>query len=489
MPRQPSSDPQSFDTGDWLLAQLDAAEAEGWWTPTEILRLAAQPGPRLVLWLWTLLTAVAIASGIFVVAQNLSGIPIDLGFRTVHVTLYPPLAIGMLMFLWLGPLWAMVTTYLATFALGAYAGIAWLPNSLFAASDTILILVVWSGMTVLEIPPVVRKRGDWFAFLSLSLTGCVASSVGALVWNYTQGLAFPEALGIWEGWVVGAFLVILGVVVPTLLVLRERPRAWLERKLHLSPRPLLSLRAGTTLLICALALFASIAVIVARLFLQSLPATGTLEFRNALVARLPELTLFASLVMVSVGGTVTLFIVALTRRSERERLAARRDRLTGCRNRRGYTAIVARETNRAKRLGDSMSLIFIDVDDFKGINDRHGHLVGDRVLQIVSERVARQIRSTDYLFRWGGDEFAVLLPHTLGPAAAGLAARIKAVVASAPVRAGDPNHPVGVRVSTGIATTSPDVDPRRLLSEAIASCLEAKSCHADDRQDAPAPVL
>src|SRR5258707_4357424 len=89
--------------------------------------------------------------------------------------------------------------------------------------------------------------------------------------------------------------------------------------------------------------------------------------------------------------------------------AAITDPLTGCHNRRFLEQVMERELQRHRRFQLPMSLLFIDVDRFKSINDTLGHDTGDRVLQYVARFLKRHIREADYIFRWGGDEFLVLI--------------------------------------------------------------------------------
>jgi diguanylate cyclase (GGDEF)-like protein len=85
------------------------------------------------------------------------------------------------------------------------------------------------------------------------------------------------------------------------------------------------------------------------------------------------------------------------------------DTLTGCRNRRFFQEVITRELNRHRRYGTPLSILFIDIDRFKTINDTLGHEVGDRVLRDVAAFLLQNIREADYVFRWGGDEFLVLM--------------------------------------------------------------------------------
>ncbi len=85
------------------------------------------------------------------------------------------------------------------------------------------------------------------------------------------------------------------------------------------------------------------------------------------------------------------------------------DPLTGCRNRRFFDEVIERERHRHRRYNQPLSLLFIDVNRFKAINDTLGHEAGDRVLRKVAAFLVRNIREADYVFRWGGDEFLVLI--------------------------------------------------------------------------------
>jgi diguanylate cyclase (GGDEF)-like protein len=89
---------------------------------------------------------------------------------------------------------------------------------------------------------------------------------------------------------------------------------------------------------------------------------------------------------------------------------ARTDPLTGLANRRGWDEQLDRELARARRSGGAVSVALLDFDDFKGFNDAHGHQAGDRLLVAAAAAWQGQLRAVDVLCRWGGDEFAVLLP-------------------------------------------------------------------------------
>ena len=158
--------------------------------------------------------------------------------------------------------------------------------------------------------------------------------------------------------------------------------------------------------------------------------------------------------------------VTTEKEAERElRHQASHDQLTGLPNR----AHLADEIAVATSSGKAAGLLFIDLDDFKDVNDGLGHDVGDRVLESVANRIAASLRSGDIAARYGGDEFAVLLPRIEGnEAAASVAARIIAAVGEK-VMVGD--RDVRVTASIGIAIGT---SPTQLLREADAAMYRAK---------------
>ncbi len=125
------------------------------------------------------------------------------------------------------------------------------------------------------------------------------------------------------------------------------------------------------------------------------------------------------------------------------------DSLTGVYIRRYFFEQLERELSRATRYSYAVSVLMIDVDNFKAVNDTYGHLTGDRVLTGVAEALRDNLRRHDVLARYGGEEFAVLLPHTDRTAAVGAAEKLRRIVRER-VSLGDP--PQSVTVSVGVAT-------------------------------------
>src|SRR2546423_12098759 len=107
---------------------------------------------------------------------------------------------------------------------------------------------------------------------------------------------------------------------------------------------------------------------------------------------------------------------------ERQALA---DSLTGLANRRHAQEVLAAEVSRAERFGGPVALVVADLDDFKDVNDRHGHPTGDVALREFAEVLRETVRDVDLVSRWGGEEFLLVLPGTDGAGAAQLAERVR----------------------------------------------------------------
>jgi len=157
------------------------------------------------------------------------------------------------------------------------------------------------------------------------------------------------------------------------------------------------------------------------------------------------------------------------RRFREARKLADLDALTNLHNRRYFHETLARECTRAHRYDRRLSLVVFDIDDFKAINDRIGHLAGDSVLAAVAERVQSVVRGADIACRVGGDEFAVILPEsTLGDAEQ-LYGRVRLAVASRPLGPFERIH-----LSAGLAELRPEDDAKIFFERADEALYRAK---------------
>ena len=155
---------------------------------------------------------------------------------------------------------------------------------------------------------------------------------------------------------------------------------------------------------------------------------------------------------------------------------SRTDPLTGCFNRRYFRECLGAELDRAQRYGRPCSLIMLDIDWFKKINDGYGHAAGDEALKDVVLKIGRMVRRQDIVARLGGEEFVVLMPETGLDSAVATAERIRKEVAAVPTCFDDIEIPV--TVSAGVAVMASDEKPDTadsLLHRADQFLYQAKS--------------
>ena len=167
--------------------------------------------------------------------------------------------------------------------------------------------------------------------------------------------------------------------------------------------------------------------------------------------------------------TIARLVSGLRRRLQaaevRIRQMALTDELTGLANRRHINDRFRLEWARAARYQRPISVVLLDVDHFKAVNDAYGHDAGDAVLRGVSRTAASALRTSDLLGRWGGEEFLALLPETEAAGARGVAERVLAEVAA--LREYHANRVLAVTVSAGVATWTPPGGPDGSDAEAL----------------------
>lgn len=152
---------------------------------------------------------------------------------------------------------------------------------------------------------------------------------------------------------------------------------------------------------------------------------------------------------------------------------ANHDPLTGLHNRRHLDSILAHELVRCNRGGQSLSLVLIDVDHFKQINDTHGHLAGDQVLKHLAFMLSTEVRTSDIACRYGGEEFLLILPGLTQSSAQARADRWRTEFAASPVRCN--GIPIAVTISAGIATFPLNgATPQELFQAADGALYHAK---------------
>ncbi len=159
------------------------------------------------------------------------------------------------------------------------------------------------------------------------------------------------------------------------------------------------------------------------------------------------------------------------------------DELTGLYNQRFFYATLGREIEAAKRYGQSLCLLMLDLDHFKSYNDRFGHLEGDRVLKACGQDLRHQVRTTDLACRYGGEEFVVLLPRTFLEEACRVAQRVRLGVKALVFQPHDPNRDpapsVGITVSLGVAEYRSGLSAEDLVRRADQALYAAKEAGRD----------
>jgi two-component system cell cycle response regulator len=157
---------------------------------------------------------------------------------------------------------------------------------------------------------------------------------------------------------------------------------------------------------------------------------------------------------------------------ERVKSLAIRDALTGLHNYRYFKETLLQEVERSRRYNTSLSLLFLDIDNFKQINDTLGHLHGDAILRKVSDILKGGIRLADLLCRYGGDEFVLLMSQTPQEQAVLLADRLRRLIAQSPMYEG--GRGLGVTVSIGVASLQPGMSMEDLIKAADSALYRAK---------------
>jgi diguanylate cyclase (GGDEF)-like protein len=200
-----------------------------------------------------------------------------------------------------------------------------------------------------------------------------------------------------------------------------------------------------------------------------------------------------------VGASDLLFMAAVADqvaialdRSRQFSSEARTDHLTGLANRREFERIMEREVALAERHNRNLSLMMIDLDNLKRINDRHGHRAGDAALRLVAQQLQRVVRTSDICARLGGDEFGVAMPETDLGRAHEVASRLRAAVSGASLAARSPEP---IEVSMGLTTWRPGQDWQTAYEVVDGELYEdkrrrkAKRSEAPERSAAPIRIL
>jgi diguanylate cyclase (GGDEF)-like protein len=155
------------------------------------------------------------------------------------------------------------------------------------------------------------------------------------------------------------------------------------------------------------------------------------------------------------------------------RLLATKDPLTGLLNRRHFFQLAEDECARCRRYGRPITVVMLDLDHFKKVNDNHGHAIGDEALRLTAAAMRKELRQQDLICRYGGEEFVVLMPETDAQRGYEVQERIRAGIAQIDLRDGD--QVVPLRVSIGVTQWHPPESISHAIERADANMYQAKS--------------
>lgn len=226
------------------------------------------------------------------------------------------------------------------------------------------------------------------------------------------------------------------------------------------------------------------------LVLQGLAGQGVAEVLRQDFGLLAYLWIAGTLVLVCFGALVARRERRWSEERQRWSELALTDPMTGLRNRRYFQARFEEALRTARREREPLSIAIIDVDRFKAVNDRHGHLVGDQVLRAVAAALKSVVRRGETLARVGGEEFAILLPGSDEAGAEAVAERVRRAVETARVRVPAVPEPLSVTASVGVASTSllPEGAGRAVLYGAADAALRAAKEHGRNRVEVTGPL-
>nr|WP_294863375.1 GGDEF domain-containing protein [uncultured Pseudogulbenkiania sp.] len=425
----------------------------------------------LILGGWLLSVLACMASGIAAVANSWSGLSLTFAGVEVYVSIYPPLMICLWWTLFFGWTWGAIPAYLATLSLALYAHMPLPWALLFACANPLGFAVLVLGYRTIAMPLHLRSANAVLYYTLMSFVASVFSSAGALIWCYTNLVDPTGLLPIWQGWWLGGFLQCLLLGGPLLLVSQPVLERWRDRHPRLWRTAAAESRRLSLQLVIAIvagvliygwltlwlgsntvrhALRASELAILPGAVTTMLATTWTFYWVFALIAAF--VGFFGYRMFTYWLDSTTRLVNELAEANSKLAHLARTDTLTGLPNRRALEEALEQQLQRTRRNGEQASLVLLDIDHFKVVNDRYGHDAGDAVIRALGKAMSETIRSADVAGRWGGEEFLVVLANVDEEGAAAFAERLRTRVESTTVAHGELH--VSYTISLGVAPLS-----------------------------------
>ena len=446
---------------------------------------------RNVLMLWLLVCLLTIPSAILTTMLDWTGLPVDVAGIRVHLSIYLPLITCIPLVLWMGFWWGAIPAYLSTCAVAYYSGlpIHWI--FVFALANP-LGLAIYSlvyRVTALRID--LKSLSSIIGFGFVSLLSAITGSTGSFVWGRMVDRGITDTYPIWQGWWLGGWLQAFLIVGPILFLFTQSALKAIDAPLPQNVslvawrrKFFLALLVGLTVLINY--------VVIARTFglaetYEALQEVQNTAIRHEIMNAVDSLTypIFVLLGIIFACSYFTYRAISFwsselvnanlqlaENNKQLEELAAT-DPLMNIANRRSIMKKLENAIARSTREHSPVTIIMVDADHFKRVNDTYGHTAGDSVLQQLSQRMLEQLRDYDEIGRYGGEEFIIILPNYKIDDAMAIAERLRSCIDATPIIT--PYGEVKMTISLGLTQlTSEDDTVMAFVDRADQALIESK---------------
>jgi diguanylate cyclase (GGDEF)-like protein len=379
---------------------------------------------------WLIICLFIIPSSLVTRIFEWTGIPLEIGGLSVYLTIYIPMLFCVPMVIWLGYFWGAIPAYLSTFVVASYGGMPIEWNLVFSLSNPLSLAMYSLFYKITNQRPSLISTAAVVGFVLVSFVASLAGSSGAFLWAFTNNVGLNSVELVWQGWWLGGWVQTVLVVLPLMHFgnrLARKTVAPLSKK-SVSDNQTFKL-FGYTMLVFTSILIAFVWIV--RMFgineiskISDITANSlNAQFINNTIDSLTYPLYILLMVMMALMYLIYRAVLywhlslisankKLTEQNTLLQTLATTDSLTGLQNRRDILNAIEIEFDRTKRSRTQMSVLMIDIDNFKRINDNYGHIVGDNAIRDVAKSIGLSIRPYDIAGRYGGEEFVVLLPNS-----------------------------------------------------------------------------